>query len=191
MTQDNQNREIDALVSSVRDLVRQKPRSGDAALAAPLQRDVLVLTPQMRCDRPAPVAADIAPEPQAPATPAPKSDALVLGAGAQVGAAMPLNLAAAKLEAAVTAQADEWEIDGGEAFAKEAWAASAFTRHPDESHNVTPPAVDEAALRAMITQILREELTGQTGEKITGNLRKLVRHEIARVMAPQIADQGK
>lgn len=188
MTQDKHNRDIDALVSSVRDLVRQSPRSNDAATpvtpAAPeAPRDVFVLTAQMRVGQP---AADIAPAQAQPA-----ADALMLGTAQPAAPAMPLNVAAAQLEAAITADPDDWEIDGGEAFAKDAWAASAFTRHPDNRYNAAPAALDDAALRAVITQILREELTGQTGEKITSNLRKLVRREIARVMAPQIADQGK
>jgi hypothetical protein len=174
MTQDKKNRDIDALVSSVRDLVQQKP----AATPAPTPDDLLVLTPEMRIDAPARAANDL----------------MVLGA-AEAAEPLPVTASAAQIEAAVIADPDDWEIDGGEAFAKDAWAASAFTRHPDNRRNVSPdgPAValDDAALRALIVQVLREELTGQTGEKISGNLRKLVRREIARVMAPQIADQGK
>lgn len=38
--------------------------------------------------------------------------------------------------------------------------------------------LDEAALRAMVAEIVREELRGSLGEQITGNIRKLIRREI-------------
>ncbi|MFN3643428.1 MAG: hypothetical protein ACK4TB_10965 [Gemmobacter sp.] len=43
--------------------------------------------------------------------------------------------------------------------------------------------IDEAMLREMVRDILHDELRGQLGERITRNVRKLVRAEIARVMA--------
>lgn len=42
--------------------------------------------------------------------------------------------------------------------------------------------VDQDALRAMVVEILREELAGDMGERITRNVRKLVRREINRVL---------
>ncbi len=45
------------------------------------------------------------------------------------------------------------------------------------------PVLDEAALREMITDIVRQELQGNLGERITRNVRKLVRREIHRAMA--------
>ncbi|MEM8629923.1 MAG: hypothetical protein AAGF74_01680 [Pseudomonadota bacterium] len=42
--------------------------------------------------------------------------------------------------------------------------------------------VDEAMLRELIGQILREELQGDLGARITRNVRKLVRREILRVL---------
>jgi hypothetical protein len=44
---------------------------------------------------------------------------------------------------------------------------------------------DEAALREMVVSIVREELQGALGERITRNVRKLVRREIYRAMASQ------
>jgi cell pole-organizing protein PopZ len=43
--------------------------------------------------------------------------------------------------------------------------------------------IDEAGLRAMVAEILREELQGALGERITRNIRKLVRTEVARALA--------
>lgn len=42
--------------------------------------------------------------------------------------------------------------------------------------------LDEEALRDMVVTILREELRGELGDRITHNVRKLVRREINRVM---------
>lgn len=43
-------------------------------------------------------------------------------------------------------------------------------------------ATDPEALREMVRQMIREELQGSLGERITRNVRKLVRAEIARAM---------
>lgn len=43
--------------------------------------------------------------------------------------------------------------------------------------------LDEDALREMVRDVIREELQGTLGERITRNVRKLVRAEIARAMA--------
>ena len=45
--------------------------------------------------------------------------------------------------------------------------------------------VDEDALREMVNDVLRQELQGPLGERITRNVRKLVRREINRVLASQ------
>ena len=43
--------------------------------------------------------------------------------------------------------------------------------------------LDEEALREMIRDIIREELQGTLGERITRNVRKLVRAEVSRALA--------
>ena len=45
-----------------------------------------------------------------------------------------------------------------------------------------PSGIDEALLRDLIREVLREELQGDLGERITRNVRKLVRAEIARAL---------
>ena len=42
--------------------------------------------------------------------------------------------------------------------------------------------IDEAVLRDLVAEIVRQELTGEMGERITRNVRKLVRREIHRAM---------
>jgi hypothetical protein len=46
-------------------------------------------------------------------------------------------------------------------------------------------AIDESMLREIVTQIVREELQGPLGERITRNVRKLVRREIHRAFLNQ------
>ncbi len=50
------------------------------------------------------------------------------------------------------------------------------------------PLLDEAALRAMVSDIVRQELQGPLGERITRNVRKLVRREIHRILASEDFD---
>ena len=45
--------------------------------------------------------------------------------------------------------------------------------------------LDEEALRDMVTEIVRAELQGALGERITRNVRKLVRREIHRALTAQ------
>jgi hypothetical protein len=45
--------------------------------------------------------------------------------------------------------------------------------------------LDEDALRDLVSDIVREELQGALGERITRNVRKLVRREIHRALAAQ------
>ena len=45
--------------------------------------------------------------------------------------------------------------------------------------------LDEAALRALVSELVREELQGVLGERITRNVRKLVRREIQRALTAQ------
>jgi hypothetical protein len=46
-----------------------------------------------------------------------------------------------------------------------------------------PATVDEAALRELIRTILREELQGQLGERITRSVRKLAKAEVNHSLA--------
>ncbi|EYD71188.1 hypothetical protein [Limimaricola hongkongensis] len=64
----------------------------------------------------------------------------------------------------------------------------ADTRETDDASDMQasePPRteIDEEMLRRLIVEVLREELRGPLGDRITGNLRKLVRREIFRALA--------
>ena len=47
---------------------------------------------------------------------------------------------------------------------------------------------DEVALRALVARVVREELRGDLGQRITSNLRKLVRREIRMILAAEKLD---
>ena len=54
------------------------------------------------------------------------------------------------------------------------------------SSQATPEILfDEDVLRAMVQAILRDEMAGAMGERITRNIRKLVRAEVGRMLAAQ------
>lgn len=193
--------EIDELVSSVRKLVSYK--DGDVARKMP-PPGRLILTPALRID----VQQDNTPDAADPTT---SADLLVLY-NAVTPETSRLGDTVAELEVAVTARAEDWEPDGGEPFDQAAWAASAFDLPQDDPVPAAPEAaiaetlsqiaqsgldariaadiaaqnpalpMDEDALRAAVVRILREELAGELGEKITRNVRKLVWREINRVL---------
>jgi hypothetical protein len=52
------------------------------------------------------------------------------------------------------------------------------------------PILDEEAIRTVVNRIVREELQGELGDRISRNLRKLIRREIAQ-MAAERRDQAK
>jgi hypothetical protein len=70
--------------------------------------------------------------------------------------------------------------------------AAAFVRPGPRTAGATPPffglededgPFDEEALRDLVREAIREELQGPLGERITRNLRKLVRAEVQRALA--------
>lgn len=64
-------------------------------------------------------------------------------------------------------------------------AAAVFPEAGLPEDDLAALPVDEAMLREIVRDVLREELQGPLGERITRNIRKLVRAEIARVMATE------
>lgn len=80
---------------------------------------------------------------------------------------------------------------------KEVEAAATFMRAPElsdvqmsepeseESDEPRTMTMDEDALRAVIADVVRQELQGALGERITRNVRKMVRREIHRALAAQ------
>ena len=58
----------------------------------------------------------------------------------------------------------------------------------DSEENPAETTYDEVLLRELVRDILREELAGVLGEKITRNVRKLVRAEISQALAARDLD---
>jgi hypothetical protein len=69
------------------------------------------------------------------------------------------------------------------AWADRAEAEVIAALEAEEEALPAPLPADEAALRDLIREVLREELQGRMGERITTNVRKLVRAEINRLIA--------
>lgn len=114
-----QTDDIDDLVSSVRDFVSHKePQRTRSRILL----DRLILTPELRVPDPEAEKTPINTDQMAPAT-TPEADTLP---SVKTYDKAGLEATIAELEAAVTAQFDDWEADEGESFAKAAWAASAF-----------------------------------------------------------------
>ena len=89
------------------------------------------------------------------------------------------------LEAALSDRDGDAEDDGN------AWPAAARLDLPEvrlddglsgPGPEEDPPSLDEVLLRDLIRDVLREELQGELGERITRNVRKLVRAELARAL---------
>lgn len=81
----------------------------------------------------------------------------------------------------------------GEATAQESQPANADVEPATTPEAAADPGdedefLDEHALRIMVTEIVREELRGSTGERITRNMRRMVRREIQRALALKDVD---
>jgi hypothetical protein len=137
----------------------------ESGLDIPIDPDVEVAVAwEMMADAVSPVAdaTEAAESPEEPESALAGEEAPV---GIPADLETPLLAAAAGLGGAVTDLTEEAEEDGVDLFASE-----------DEA------VIDMEMLRELIVQVLREELQGPLGERITRNVRKLVRQEIARAL---------
>jgi hypothetical protein len=147
-------------------------------------------------DRPTELAAS------ADAEPEPEAAAPLEGSLGSRTASLESKIA--ELEAMVGMSGGDWEPDGGESAAP---SESSLSREwdeaaePDEDSGSPAAAgvendrlefeetvLDEEMLRDMVAEIVRAELQGELGERITRNVRKLVRREIHRALAAQVFD---
>ncbi|AAV94534.1 hypothetical protein KQ247_14990 [Ruegeria pomeroyi] len=112
------------------------------------------------------------------------------------------------LETMISQVDEDWEPDGlsADAYSGTPGDAMAWQDHdserldaapePDEDpmdddHAILSPDeafLDEESLRELVADIVREELQGALGERITRNVRKLVRREIHRALTAQELD---
>ncbi|TNJ48557.1 hypothetical protein [Phaeobacter sp. B1627] len=82
--------------------------------------------------------------------------------------------------AAATVAEDDQTLENAQALAQEAAEDVAL-----EALDAEDGFLDEDSLRDLVADIVREELQGPLGERITRNVRKLVRREIQRALAAQ------
>ncbi|MFY2824655.1 hypothetical protein [Ruegeria sp. MALMAid1280] len=96
-----------------------------------------------------------------------------------------------------SARAETKEAGDEGAKAEEAETTATFIRDPDAAASAKPQApetqpdtltMDADALRGLIAQVVREELQGVLGQRITRNVRKMVRREIYRALAERELD---
>ena len=97
-----------------------------------------------------------------------------------------LELRIAELERAVADQIGEWEPDGSEieraAVASESAARPADAHMARTEHADSDLQIDEDVLRKVVAAMVRAEFQGELGERITRNVRKLVRREIRQAL---------
>jgi hypothetical protein len=65
--------------------------------------------------------------------------------------------------------------------ARERRAARRRPRADDLRRVAAAPILDEEALRGVVNRIVREELQGELGDRISRNLRKLIRREMSQL----------
>ncbi len=113
---------------------------------------------------------------------------------AEEDAAAEVLAGAVELDAGPADEVGADEVGADEAPADEAWAdaveaqvlAELEDRAADAAGALDGDAIyEEEVLRALVRDIIREELQGDLGERITRNIRKLVRAEIGRALAAQ------
>lgn len=138
-----------------------------------------------------------APTPQSQAT-APQAQASAVQAQAQATNAPPvpvdkhvmmaplrLTTADAVPPPGVAPETRAVPPSGASAGAAAPFGNSAEMRDPTDDADPADDAdlIDEDTLHDMVVEIVRAELQGQLGERITRNIRKLVRTEVARALA--------
>lgn len=97
----------------------------------------------------------------------------------------------AELRAEPAAEDDEPDMAARRTDRHPFASTRATAQDPFADDDLIDPAeafVSPEALRDLVRDLLRDELRGALGERITGNIRKLVRAEIARALAAQALD---
>ena len=180
--------EIDELVSSVRNFVAHKDSH---RMATPVASEKLVLTADTRLSDEQVKAIDAEWE----------AELRALEAAGIIEPGKALELSIEELEEAVAKLPDDWDADHNPL----ALDLSSVAQGPEEANSEEPETdqsaplfdkseledlivskmgelIDQEALRALVVKTVHEELGGELGERITRNVRKLVRREINRVM---------
>lgn len=99
-------------------------------------------------------------------------------AGATVNALSDFDRPAFVHESFHTLDPSEFEEELDRSLDESAW-------DQDAAVTASAPQIDEEMLKEIVADLVRKELQGAMGEKITRNVRKLVRREIQRAIAAQ------
>ena len=178
------------VLSSIRRLVSREPGEGSSAARAPADkaRERLLLTQAQRVDGPAAAQTGTPTHADAP---------YVLSRRIDTGPT-PSHTAQARssdTDAMDWQDRDEAPDDGrdvghgdprGERSTPALRSRGGDGRALDLIGDTASP--DDAALRDLVAEIVREELAGEMGDRITRNVRKLVRREIHRVLSGRKLD---
>lgn len=198
MTEAMSRHEIEDVLSSIRRLVSHEDRTAqDKSKSAPEASGKLVLTSALRVDEPEapqvtqeqaathhPAAEPVGTARPPTATPAfadAPARAPLLKRIAQAGQTAsgpelaPANEPTATPDNAIAETANDIVLEATLARLEEALAIT-----PAEPERSTDTVIDEDALTQIVAKIVRQELQGELGERITRNIRKLVRAEVAR-----------
>ena len=119
------------------------------------------------------------------------TDALVEAASASVAEALADDLS----QAVARGQEATHGPDAGPQSAADTlplsadlWQVTPTTEAGDEDLAVDPAPLDREELRSLVLDLIRQELQGPLGERITRNVRKLVRREINRALESRDLD---
>ena len=161
------------VLSSIRRLVSGEPGEAPTAARAPDGAGRLLLTPAQRVDAPAGQEATRPTE-----------------TGAPYGPPRRVDTDALDWQDSDKAPDDAQAVDDiGPRSDRGALALRDRDRDdqaPDRLDETARP--DDAALRDLVAEIVREELAGDLGDRVTRNVRKLVRREIHRVLSGRKLD---
>jgi hypothetical protein len=169
--------DIEDVLTSIRRLV-----AADAPRSAPAPDRALVLDQARRVNDPDAPFRAIGSLPQGPAIESDVSDDL---SDEDDDDEDPAEAATSGIPASVTPLPQK--------LRREPAAEPEFARDREEAEDAVPGSVDLAdlgeaalgdeALRRLIEEVVRQELAGALGERITRNVRKLVRRELRRVLS--------
>ena len=95
---------------------------------------------------------------------------------------LPMDLNAIYDEGAISGPEPEVLVENDLAPDLETDARDDYTNNPETNVEETMLPLNLEKLKQVVSEVLREDLRGPTGEKITSNIRRLVREEIEAIL---------
>ncbi|MFK7869854.1 MAG: hypothetical protein AB8B58_11505 [Roseobacter sp.] len=202
------NTEVESVLTSIRRLVREgrivsphaPKKAPDAFVLTPLHRvdnrNVYQLRPELAVSPPQIAQEQASPEPAKAEHDRPRTPLGVQELVAKIAA----------LETVIADTIDQWEPDdtGASSYAgtraptlvlpesvtldgtgKPVVEDDKAVANTDSDQRFDEIVVDEDVLRLLVTEVVRAELQGDTGDRISRNIRKLIRQEVKRALATE------